>query len=528
MVPVAKRKSSDLPSCAGGRGRAGAGAGAGVGRAGRCRTSTVALSRNQLPLLSPKQPSLLLLASTLWLSTRFSVVSAAATPQEDLANLDPGELVTIPLDKQYVPVTRDGVTVAHKTAYFGKVMLGAPAQNFSVVFDTGSGHVFLPSSACTSSTCQSHRRYERSLSDTAQDINYDGEVIDIDDEHDEVSIVYGTGEILGQFVEETVCLPGYGGSEACSKVRVILASEMSEEPFRAFEFDGVIGLGLEPLALQSGFSFLSMLANSPSLTQARFGYFLSNVDTVPSEISFGGHDSRRVETPLSWEPVHSPDMGYWQVKIRSISVAGKELEVCADGGCTAIADTGTSLLGVPREAMRHMHVQLARKVPGDPERVDCRHFDGPQIVVELSSGLQLKLGPEDYSRAASMKVTQNSTGRSQVFCRASLMPVEAGTPLGPKAWIFGEPVLRKYYTVYDWALHKIGFGLAVQPNDEDTTSTASVDPAGSGSSSSSSSSSGSGIVEPSDQSQQSLMRRHASSSVLATPEAPPAPAIVHI
>lgn len=41
-----------------------------------------------------------------------------------------------------------------------------------------------------------------------------------------------------------------------------------------------------------------------------------------------------------------------------------------------------------------------------------------------------------------------------------LMAMNLPAPLGPKLFIFGEPVMRKYYTVYDAGNLRIGFGLA--------------------------------------------------------------------
>merc|ERR1719422_2598987 len=46
------------------------------------------------------------------------------------------------------------------------------------------------------------------------------------------------------------------------------------------------------------------------------------------------------------------------------------------------------------------------------------------------------------------------------FCSPRLMPVRLPAPLGPKLFILGEPVLHRYYTVYDWENHRVGFSLA--------------------------------------------------------------------
>ena len=52
--------------------------------------------------------------------------------------------------------------VVHKTAYYGRVEVGTPKQAFTVVFDTGSGNLMLPSTYCRSRSCTMHR-FDRNI-----------------------------------------------------------------------------------------------------------------------------------------------------------------------------------------------------------------------------------------------------------------------------------------------------------------------------------------------------------------------------
>jgi len=399
---------------------------------------------------------------------RLVCVAGLARPTVDGQD---SKLIKVPLTKQYVPVMRGNTTVMYKTAYYGSIFVGMPQpQKFTVVFDTGSGHFFVPSSKCDKVPCTLHNRYQRELSESAVDIDHDGSVVPAGvAERDQVGISFGTGDVAGEFSQETVCLNSHAGSTDaqavaspdCTRVRVILATEMSAQPFASFHFDGVLGLGLQGLALDPEFSFFHQMAKLNRLAEPRFGVFVSRNDEVPSEIAFGGADEKRFSSELQWAPVVRPELGYWQLRVFGVSVDGKPLQVCEDGGCVAIADTGTSLLGVPKQAAQHTHWLLARKVEGEhPDGVDCRSYPGPEVVFNFGS-FEVKIGPEDYSRPAALKVIYtNSTNETQLICRASLLPVDEGPTLGPKAWILGEPVLRKYYTAYDWHEKRIGFALA--------------------------------------------------------------------
>jgi len=47
------------------------------------------------------------------------------------------------------------------------------------------------------------------------------------------------------------------------------------------------------------------------------------------------------------------------------------------------------------------------------------------------------------------------------------MPVNLGAAVGPNVFILGEPLLHRYYTVYDWQEKKIGFGLSAIPQNRE-------------------------------------------------------------
>jgi hypothetical protein len=366
------------------------------------------------------------------------------------------------LKKQYVPVTKDNKTVAFKTAYFGNIKVGSPAQDFTVVFDTGSGHLVLPSQSCPSPACIKNRRYDPAKSSSAVLIEYDGVPINPhQSQRDTVVVSYGTGKITGEFVRDVVCVDEV--HQNCMTLRSVLAVEMTDDPFVHFEFDGVMGLGLDALRLGPEFSFFGEMVKQSKGMQSQFSVFLARHDEEESFISFGGYDKERTISDMNWAPVAKPELGYWQVAITELRIGDTVLEECADGTCRAILDTGTSLLGVPRVASRSMHRLLARVAPqsDDPTSIDCRRVPGHPIEFVIGD-VTVSLPVEDYSRPAPINMTSPDTNSSSLVCRSLLLPLDMAAPIGPKVFIWGEPVLRRYLTVYDLAEKRVGFSLAKQ------------------------------------------------------------------
>jgi len=393
----------------------------------------------------------------------------------------------IPLRREQVPIRRQGKVVTYKTSYSGVIHLGVPAQEFRVVFDTGSGHVVVPAAGCQSEACLVHKSYNLLESETAVPIKSDGTALGPDEMADEVTIGFGTGEVKGQFAKDYVCLgPRTNKSHlrrGCLETHIVMAVEMSTNPFKSFVFDGILGLGLPMLSLTDEFSFFHLMSNSNQVAAAQFGVFLTEgEDGEESEIAIGGHNPLRSLSQLAWSSVVLPDLGHWQVKILGVRINGELLDICKDGSCRGVVDTGTSHIGVPIKQEAALAEMLTRDA-GD--LLDCRLADGPNLEFELES-TNLTLHAENYMRrlplregvnvgSAVVSVDENQSAVNPIIphktldenatnvtrhCSPRLMPVNMPEPLGPNLWILGEPVLHRYYTVYDWDALKVGFSLA--------------------------------------------------------------------
>lgn len=388
-----------------------------------------------------------------------------------------------------------------RSAYYGTLEIGTPPVPFTVVFDTGSGHLIVPSTYCPSATCREHKRFRPKASRTSKDINKDGSEVFRGQPRDQITVGFGTGQVTGVFVEDVVCAAdidtsafineSQGASRrtaiGCLTMRMIAATDMSDDPFKDFQFDGILGLGLNALSQSPEFNFVTMVSRQSDRWAGfglprMFAVFLADSDGEDSEIALGGWAGHHLREDLSWTPVFEPAMGHWLVNIRSIRVDDEPLEFCADG-CRAAVDTGTSLLAVPTAIFPELYERLRSPAPLAGH---CASR-GPQLHFEFDN-FTVTLGPKEYASleptnevyemefpepepqpqvvkqkssavTASEKLHSRST-RPDLRCVPMLMTLELPAPLGPKLFVLGEPVLRKYYTVYDAQEKQVGFGRA--------------------------------------------------------------------
>ncbi|GJS45839.1 putative phytepsin [Tanacetum coccineum] len=215
--------------------------------------------------------------------------------------------------------------------YFGEIGIGTPPQMFKVIFDTGSSNLWVPSSYCVSSaSCFFHSKYYSSLSKTYK---ANGKPVAID---------YGSGSISGYFSEDNVKL----GDLVVEHQMFIEATKGPGVTFLTGKFDGILGLGFKEISVGNVVPVWDNIINQHLVKEHVFSFWLNrqSEEAEGGEIVFGGVDPNHYKGMHTYVPV--TQKGYWQFDMGDILIDGKPTEFCKNG-CSAIADSGTSMLAGP-------------------------------------------------------------------------------------------------------------------------------------------------------------------------------------
>ncbi|GAB4830832.1 hypothetical protein Ancab_004860 [Ancistrocladus abbreviatus] len=215
--------------------------------------------------------------------------------------------------------------------YFGEIGVGTPPQKFTVIFDTGSSNLWVPSSKCYFSvSCFFHAKYKSSQSSTYKK---NGKSADIH---------YGTGAISGFFSEDTVQV----GDLVVKDQEFIEATKEPGITFLVAKFDGILGLGFQEISVGNAVPVWYNMVKQGLVKEPVFSFWLNRKvgEEEGGEIIFGGVDPDHFKGKHIYVPI--TQKGYWQFHMGDVLIDGKATGYCA-GGCSAIADSGTSLLAGP-------------------------------------------------------------------------------------------------------------------------------------------------------------------------------------
>ncbi|XP_005996784.1 cathepsin D [Latimeria chalumnae] len=320
--------------------------------------------------------------------------------------------------------------------YYGEISIGTPPQPFSVLFDTGSSNLWVPSKHCSflDFACYIHKRYN---SDASSTYVKNGTAF---------SIQYGTGRLSGFLSQDTVSIsdlkiPNQTFAEAVKQPGIV---------FLVARFDGVLGLGYPSISVEGVLPVFDTIMQHNLVEKKIFSVYLSRDPTaaVGGELLLGGVDPKYYTGNFSY--LNVTRQMYWQIQADEVNVGG-QLTLCK-GGCQAVLDTGTSLIAGPLVEIIALNKAIgAFPLLNGEFLISCDKIPSLPVVSITLGGKVYNLTGEQYI------VKESQLGIS--ICLSGFMGIDMPPSIGP-LWILGDVFIGQYYTVFDREKNRVGLAKA--------------------------------------------------------------------
>jgi hypothetical protein len=315
--------------------------------------------------------------------------------------------------------------------YYGVVKIGSPAQEFQVIYDTGSSNLWIPEVGCVHCGYKlihgGKNKYDSEASDTFVE---DGS---------EFSIQYGSGAVSGVFAQDTVVLADDITVENQKFATIHDAGGMGLAYAFSF-FDGILGLGFDSISVGGAETVFHNAIDQGKVEKPMFAFYLG--DNADGELTFGGYDEDKFEEDeLTWVPLS--DATYWRIDMDAIKIG-----LFSVGPSDAIVDSGTSLIIGPTHDILAIALEIGAKptITGQ-YTIDCEKVEDIPDITWTIAGKEYVIPGKD--------LVIGSGG----ICIFAMMGMDFPKP-GPQ-WILGDVFMRKYYTVFDYEEKRVGFATAV-------------------------------------------------------------------
>ena len=327
--------------------------------------------------------------------------------------------------------------------FVGSIQIGTPPQTLRCVFDTGSSALVVTNA----------RSYSTATSRTygTTDLSF--------------SSNYGSGKAAGTVVHDVVTLAGYAAPRQAFSI-----SSSQAAYFKKFRFDAIVGLNFVHEA-QHDTDFVSQFcdANAGTIPRCAFAFYMSfKPNTKGSQLTFGGIDGTKVKPGAAWYwspvvPWPASTIKFWTVGMSAFKVGSAPGQtLCgggggSGGGCVAMIDSGTSFIGIGLDDWRRVMFyvtagkECALWMSGTQWKCKvASHAAFPTLTLRFGGGVALELKGEDY--------VECYKSWAPYTCRPRLRKNTEGQ--GTNGYIFGDFLVRKYYTVFDHVTRQVGFACA--------------------------------------------------------------------
>ncbi|CAO3566993.1 unnamed protein product [Mortierella alpina] len=329
------------------------------------------------------------------------------------------------------------------TQWVAAMMIGSPAQEFSVVFDTGSSEVWVSSTSCQA--CKT-RRFNPLRSSTFHQSGQPWSLNYADDSR--ASGVLGADDITVAGI--TV------------KDQIFGMASINTGSTAATGVDGIMGLGLESNSNMGNARtpVVNMLLQS-QIDQAIVSVWLNKASNQDASLSdggvfiFGGVDPSLYTGTITFVPVTSSKD--WQVTVDRIFIGRKELSVSSSAS-SAIIDTGSSYILFPD----YLAVAFHRAIPNAQYDNKLGWLIPCALANSRSVGdLAFMIGGQKFSVPLSDIVILRSEYNG--YC---LSAVDSWQELpghgGQSGILLGDLFIKNQYVVFDYTKKQVGFAKKIE------------------------------------------------------------------
>jgi len=198
------------------------------------------------------------------------------------------------------------ITNVQDAQYFGPIQIGTPGQDFTVIFDTGSSNLWVPSSSCFSIPCIPHNKFNVNKSSTYKP-DADGR---------QMVIRYGSGDVKGPVISDTVTLAGVKVPEVGLGTMTHLSFN-----FATAKFDGILGMGFQTISVDGLPTVFDLAVKAGVVDTASFSFYLTDKpNAVGSKLVLGGTNPAYYTGDFTYHDLEAEN--YWLININEIKIGG--------------------------------------------------------------------------------------------------------------------------------------------------------------------------------------------------------------
>lgn len=323
------------------------------------------------------------------------------------------------------------ITNVQDAQYYGPIMIGTPGQPFTVIFDTGSSNLWVPSKHCRQLACLTKDKYNSEKSSTYQD----------DSQHREMKIQYGSGNVDGKVRFDNVI---WGGLTVSN----VGFGEMTHLSFNfaPAKFDGILGMAWQKISVDNLPTVFDLTVKQSKVTTPSFSFFLTNkANAEGSKLVLGGTNPAYYTGDFTYHKLKSEN--YWLIAVDSQSFGDEAVGPTSFNG---IVDTGTSLMVGSTAIVKPIIDKI-----GSQQQIDCS-------MRQSLPDYNLTIDGKKYNVPATQYILEiKQFGQTQ--CLVGFQSIDFPPSFGPTL-IMGDVFIKYWYTEFDVGQERVGFAQAKQPS----------------------------------------------------------------